>query len=208
MGSSSPALAALREDRVLAVVRARTVPDPRGLADALLSAGIRCIEITFTVEGALAALEAAAETEAIVGAGTVLTPAQARHAHAAGARFLVSPVADTAVLDAAAELGLPMFPGALSPTEVLAAHRAGAAAVKVFPARLGGPDHIRDLRAPFPDIDLLPSGGVDESNAAAFLEAGALAVSTGTSTIPPGLVEAADHAEIERLAGTLVRRIG
>jgi 2-dehydro-3-deoxyphosphogluconate aldolase/(4S)-4-hydroxy-2-oxoglutarate aldolase len=137
----------------------------------------------------------------------VLTPAQARDATEAGARFLVSPAADPSVLAAAAELGVPMFAGALTPTEVLAAHRAGAAAVKVFPARVGGPSYIRDLRAPFPFIDLLPSGGVDDANAAAFLQAGAMAVSTGTATVPPGLVEAGDHAAIQRLAGALVDRI-
>jgi 2-dehydro-3-deoxyphosphogluconate aldolase/(4S)-4-hydroxy-2-oxoglutarate aldolase len=197
----------LREDRVVAVIRAKAVPRARDLVEALLAAGIRCVEFTLTIDDALTAIEAAARTEAIVGAGTVLSDEQARGAESAGARFLVSPVSDEQVLKAAAARGLPLIAGALSPSEILAAHRAGAAAVKVFPARLGGPDYIRDLKAPLPFVELVPSGGINERNATAFLEAGALAVSSGTSTVPASLVESADHSAIERRARALVRAI-
>jgi 2-dehydro-3-deoxyphosphogluconate aldolase/(4S)-4-hydroxy-2-oxoglutarate aldolase len=197
----------LREDRVLAVIRAKAVPRPRDLVEALLAAGIRCVEFTLTIDDGLAAIEAAAQTDAIVGAGTVLSAEQARDAASAGASFLVSPVSDEQVLEVAGACGLPFLAGALTPSEILAAHRAGAAAVKIFPARLGGPDFIRDLRAPLPHVEFLPSGGVNESNAAAFLEAGAFAVSSGTSTVPASLVENSDHSAIERRARVLVSAI-
>lgn len=115
-----------------------------------------------------------------VGAGTVLTIDAARRAVDAGAAFLVAPHVDPEVVAWTAGRGIPMFPGAATPTEVLAAWRAGAAGVKVFPASVVGPAFVRELRGPLPDIPLLPTGGVTVDNAAAYIEAGAAAVGIGS----------------------------
>jgi 2-dehydro-3-deoxyphosphogluconate aldolase / (4S)-4-hydroxy-2-oxoglutarate aldolase len=197
-------LAAIRSDRVVAVVRAERVADPALLAQTLAAAGIRAIEFTFTIPSVLEAIEAAAETEAVVGAGTVLTESQARDAIAAGARFVVSPACVPGLAEPCRTAGVPLFLGALSPTEVYRAVTAGATAVKLFPAALGGPEYLRHLRGPFPNIDFLPSGGIDEQNASAFLDAGALAVYAGSSLAPPELVAAGEHSEIARRARSFV----
>jgi 2-dehydro-3-deoxyphosphogluconate aldolase / (4S)-4-hydroxy-2-oxoglutarate aldolase len=193
-------VSAIRSDRVVAVVRGRRVADPAGLAATLADAGIRAVEFTFTIPGVLAAIEAATESDGIVGAGTVRDERQAREAVAAGAQFLVSPACVPEVAEVAREAGVPAFLGALTPTEVDAAVKAGTTAVKLFPAGLGGARYLRDLRGPFPDVDFVPSGGVTEDNAREFLDAGAIAVYAGSGLAPPELVEAGDHAEIDRRA--------
>jgi 2-dehydro-3-deoxyphosphogluconate aldolase/(4S)-4-hydroxy-2-oxoglutarate aldolase len=198
------ALAAIRSDRVVAVVRAERVANPALLAETLAAAGIRAIEFTFTIPAVLESIEAASQTEAVVGAGTVLTETQARDAIAAGARFVVSPACVPDLAEPCRTAGVPLVLGALSPTEIHAAVDAGATAVKLFPAALGGPEYLRHVRAPFPNIDFLPSGGIDEQNAAAFLDAGALAVYAGSSLAPPELVAAGEYSEIARRARSFV----
>jgi 2-dehydro-3-deoxyphosphogluconate aldolase / (4S)-4-hydroxy-2-oxoglutarate aldolase len=195
-------LDAIRSDRCVAVIRARRVADPVGLASTLARAGIRAVELTFTIPGVLAAIETAtaADSGAIIGAGTVRDERQARAAVAAGAQFLVSPACVAEVGSVAREAGLPVFLGALTPTEVDAAVKSGTTAVKLFPAGVGGPRYLKDLRGPFPEVDFIPSGGVNEQNARDFLAAGALAVYAGSSLAPPELVEAGDHEEIGRRA--------
>jgi 2-dehydro-3-deoxyphosphogluconate aldolase/(4S)-4-hydroxy-2-oxoglutarate aldolase len=198
----------LAEDRVVAVVRADHVPDGGALASSFVRAGVRCVEITLTVANALAVIERLArESDCVVGAGTVTTEADAAAALAAGARFLVSPVAAPEVLRTGLDAGVPVLAGALTPTEILHVADLGAAAVKVFPARVGGPQYLADLRGPFPQIRLVPSGGVDATNAAAYLGAGAFAVSTGSSVAPPELVTAGRWDEIERRARSFVATI-
>jgi 2-dehydro-3-deoxyphosphogluconate aldolase/(4S)-4-hydroxy-2-oxoglutarate aldolase len=196
---------AIREDRVVAVVRATRVADPAGLAKTLAEAGIRCVEFTFTIADVLETIEAAASSGALVGAGTVLDAGQARRAIEAGARFVVSPTLEPALVEAAR--GIPVFLGAFTPTEVMAAHRAGATAVKLFPARLGGPSYLRDLRGPFPGISFVPSGGIDQSNALGFLEAGAVAVYAGSSLVPAEAVATGDHDEIARGARAFLKAL-
>lgn len=189
-------LAVIGADRALCVVRAALVPDPARLAAALAAAGIRAVEFTFTTPGAPAVIEAAAAAgDAVIGAGTVLTAAQARDAIAAGARFLVTPGLRPEVARIGREAGVAVVMGALTPTEVAAAMEC-ADAVKIFPARLGGPAYLRDLRGPFPQVRLIPSGGVGVGNARAFLDAGAVAVAAGTDVVPPDLVERGEHAAI------------
>jgi 2-dehydro-3-deoxyphosphogluconate aldolase / (4S)-4-hydroxy-2-oxoglutarate aldolase len=189
-------LECLREDRVIAVVRAPRVADPAGLATALAGNGVRCVEFTFTLADVLAAIRASADRDAVVGAGTVLDPDQAYDAIDAGARFVVAPAVRVDVAAACHELGVPVVLGAFTPTEVRSALEAGAAAVKLFPARIGGPGYVRDLLGPFPDLALVPSGGVGPENMAAYLEAGALAVSLGTSLAPPDAVESGDLDQV------------
>jgi 2-dehydro-3-deoxyphosphogluconate aldolase/(4S)-4-hydroxy-2-oxoglutarate aldolase len=170
---------------VLAIARrldAATVP---GIADALREGGIRALELTLNEPEsvALAAIEAAvryaSRSDVVVGAGTVLSIEAAQRALDAGAVFLVSPHLDVELVTWAAQLGIPVLPGVATPTEALAGWRAGAAAVKAFPASTLGPSFIRELHGPFPDLLVLPTGGVTVDSAPDFIRAGAIAVGMG-----------------------------
>lgn len=183
---------ALTKDRALAIVRAPRIDDPVALTEALVAGGIHVVELTFTTPGLTSLLttaaEAAGHTRAIVGAGTVRTEHQARRALEAGARFLVTPGLgpDAAAIVAAGHAaGAAVMLGAFTPSEVLTAVDLGTDIVKIFPARTGGPAHLTDLRGPLPDVPMVPSGGVNDDNAADFLRAGALAVTAGTSVVSP-----------------------
>ncbi|MBS2963787.1 bifunctional 4-hydroxy-2-oxoglutarate aldolase/2-dehydro-3-deoxy-phosphogluconate aldolase [Actinocrinis puniceicyclus] len=201
-------LEVLAGDRVLCIVRANQVADPAGLAATLAGAGIRLVEFTFTIPGVLDVIEAAAEVPgSVVGAGTVLTAGHARDAVAAGARFLLTPDVRPEVATAARACGVPLIMGALTPTELSRAVDLGAAAVKVFPARLGGPAYLRDLLGPFPDARLIATGGVNAANAGDFVEAGALAVGAGADIVPPTLVEQGEHTAIAERAEAFVRAL-
>ncbi len=202
----STALDVIRADRVLTVVRAPRIPDPRALADALAGAGIRCVELTFTTPDILDALRAADASEhAVVGAGTVLTGEQAVAAIEHGARFLVTPGVRAEVAREAARHDIPVVMGAFTPSEVLTALDLGAAAVKIFPARALGPGYLKDLRGPFPDAVFIPSGGVNAGNAADFLANGAAAVTAGTDVVAPTDVAAGRWSEIASRAASFVR---
>ncbi len=169
------AIERIREEKIVAVLR--HVLDVDAAVARLAAAGISLIEITLDSDGAF---EAIRRTPGAL-AGTVRTPEQVEAAVAAGAVAVVSPTFVPAVLERARDLGVPAIPGALTPTEVETAWRAGAAMVKLFPASLGGPRYVRDLLAPLADVPLIVTGGVDASNVRAFLDAGAMAV--GTSRI-------------------------
>ena len=182
-------VAALRTHRLVAVLR-RVSPQPAllELVDELAEAGVRVFEITLDApsgaEGLAAVRTHLAErgiTDAMVGAGTVLTGETVAAAREAGADFAVSPIRDVELVRMAVATGLPFIPGALTPTEIAAAWAAGATLVKLFPASAVGPALVRELRGPLPDVPLLPTGGVDATNAAAFLEAGAVAVGVGSA---------------------------
>jgi 2-dehydro-3-deoxyphosphogluconate aldolase / (4S)-4-hydroxy-2-oxoglutarate aldolase len=187
-----PIPAGIRDGGVVAVARNLTAETVRGVADGLLRGGVRALEITLNEpdERALDALRAAvrhADGAALeVGAGTVLTIDAAQRAIDAGATFLVSPHIDPSLVEWAVERGIPCFPGAFTPTEILAAWRAGAAAVKLFPASVAGPAFVREFRGPFPHIPLLPTGGVTAETAGDFIGAGAIAVGLGSWLIGDG----------------------
>lgn len=195
-------LDALAADRALVVVRASRLDDPVALARALALGGIRVVELTYTTPGLtdlVSRVAAEAGDEVVIGAGTVRTADQAKAAVDAGARFLVTPglAPDAAGIVAAAHAaGASVVLGALTPTEVMTAVDLGADAVKIFPARSVGPRYFADLRGPFPEVALIPSGGVDEDNAAEFLRNGALAVTAGTSVVKPADVDEARWDEI------------
>ena len=209
MTNMSHVMDVLAADRVVCIVRANQVADPGALAKTLADTGIRLVEFTFTIPGALDLIEAAAEAPgSIVGAGTVLTAAHARDAIAVGARFLVTPDLRPEVASVALAADVPVLMGALTPTELSRAFELGAAAVKVFPARIGGPAHVRDLLGPFPGARLVPTGGVNVGNARAFLDAGALAVGAGTDVVQPDLVAQGDHAAIGERARAFVQALG
>jgi len=178
------ALQDIRAARVVAVVRAESGDAAIAAARALVAGGVRAIEITFTVPNAAATIakianDAELSSTLLLGAGTVTTVEQARTAIAAGAQFLVSPVALAEVIGVAREHDIAMLPGALTPSEVFQAHQMGGDIIKIFPAARLGPEYLRDLRAPFPDIPLMPTGGVDAGNARQWLDAGAVALGAG-----------------------------
>lgn len=183
----------LRHDRALAVVRAPRIDDPAGLCRALAAGGIRTVEFTFTTPGVedVIAAAVAGEHDALVGAGTVTDARTAEVAIAAGARFLVTPGLSEGAAAVAREAGVPILLGALSPTEVMRAVELGAAAVKVFPASLVGPGYLRDLRGPLPGVPFVPSGGLDAGNAREWMDAGALAVTAGSSVVSAADIESA-----------------
>jgi 2-dehydro-3-deoxyphosphogluconate aldolase/(4S)-4-hydroxy-2-oxoglutarate aldolase len=154
------------------------------LVDDLHEAGVRAFEITFDAPVAAGDLRAVRDhlgVDVLVGAGTILTTGQLFAAHNAGADFAVAPVLDPAVLRIAVDHALPFIAGGFSPTELHAAWLAGATFVKLFPASVAGPALIRELHGPLPDIEVIPTGGVDVSNARAFLDAGAVAVGIGSA---------------------------
>ena len=169
------AIERIRAERLVAVLRRVANPDDQ--IARLHAAGIGVVELTLDSDDALEVIRRHPGSLA----GTVRTPRQVDAAVEAGAGAVVSPGFSPAVVERAAELGIPAIPGALTPTEVEAAWRAGAAMVKLFPASLGGPRYVRDLLAPLADVPLLVTGGVDASNARAFLEAGAVAVGVGSA---------------------------
>jgi 2-dehydro-3-deoxyphosphogluconate aldolase/(4S)-4-hydroxy-2-oxoglutarate aldolase len=182
----------LRADRVLTVVRAPQISDARDLCAALVAGGIHVVELTYTTPDLPRHLEraagTAAETGAVVGAGTVLTGDQATQAIDAGAQFLVTPGQGpeaAAIAEAARAADIPLVLGAFTPSEVMTALALGSVAVKIFPAHQLGPKYFKDLNGPFPGVPLIPSGGVNATNAADFLAAGALAVSAGTNVVSP-----------------------
>lgn len=207
MSHTDPALLdTLRADRAITVVRAPRIDDPTALCVALASGGIRAVEFTFTTPGverivaAAAAAAVAAEHGALVGAGTVTDEAKAEAAITAGARFIVTPGLHDGVAAVCREAGIPFLLGALTPTEVMRAVEAGAAAVKIFPATLVGPDYLKDLAGPFPGVEFVPSGGLRADNAAAWVQAGALAVTAGSSVVSAATIEAADWDAITERA--------
>jgi 2-dehydro-3-deoxyphosphogluconate aldolase / (4S)-4-hydroxy-2-oxoglutarate aldolase len=192
--------------RVLAIVRYRVASDLDSVLDAARAGGIELLEVTVDTPGALGAVERQAARGRPIGLGTVVLPTQVEEASRAGAAFVVSPGVIPEVLESARDHGLPTLVGALTPTEILTAVRLGAAAVKLFPAALGGPAYLRALRAPMPDIPFVPTGGIGPKEVAAYLEAGAACVGLGSSLVgssPPDSDEAL--AAIERRAEAAVR---
>ena len=190
-----PTISRLKAERIIPVVRHRKNDVAYLAADLLLQNGVKILEITASIEdfdGLIVRLKRSNKA-LIVGAGTVLDRTQATAALDAGADFLVSPCWVEEVAELASERQCPYLPGAMTPGEVLHHHQAGAAMVKVFPAdAAGGPGFIKALRAVYPAIDLMPTGGIQPQNAAAYLEAGATCVGIGGNLMPANALEAGD----------------
>ena len=176
-------LSAIIEIGVVPVVRTSSAESAIKAIQAIYRGGIRAAEITMTVPGAIHALEKIADEfgdSIVLGAGTVLDAATARSCMLAGAQFFVTPALKLETIETARRYSKPVFPGALTPTEVLTAWEAGADAVKIFPASsVGGAKYIKALKGPFPQIEMIPTGGVNLDTAADFLKAGACAVAVG-----------------------------
>ena len=165
----------------LGIIRVQTAQDLVQIAKALHAGGLSCLEITMTTPGALRAIEEARGElpEVLMGAGTVLDAATARQAILAGAQFLVTPTVALDVIETAHRYGVPVIPGAMTPTEILTCWEAGADMVKVFPASVLGPGYLQALRGPLPQIPLVPTGGITADNAGEFIRAGAALVCAG-----------------------------
>jgi 2-dehydro-3-deoxyphosphogluconate aldolase / (4S)-4-hydroxy-2-oxoglutarate aldolase len=196
---------------IVPVVRAPSPQLAIRAAEAVLAGGISIFEITMTVPDAAGVIRALRDRfgdRALVGAGTVLSAADARHCIEAGARFVVSPGLDLATIEATHAAGLPIMPGALTPTEVITAWKAGAEMVKIFPASaMGGPKYLRALRGPLPQVKLLPTGGVNESTAGEYIAAGAAALGVGSELVDMAALKAGDDAAITARARALVAAV-
>lgn len=202
------------DEPIMAIVRFRTPSALEDVFDAIRRGGIGLVEVTADTPGALEAVRAAAASGEPVGAGTIGSVEDARAFAEAGAAFLVSAGVRADVVRVAVELGIPAVPGALSPTEIATALDAGADAVKLFPARLGGPDYLRALRGPFPGVAFVPTGGIRPEDVASWLDAGAACVGLGGTLVgqapPPtdrelaSLVERVRHAA-DRARAALAR---
>jgi 2-dehydro-3-deoxyphosphogluconate aldolase/(4S)-4-hydroxy-2-oxoglutarate aldolase len=171
---------------VVPVIRAQSADEAASAIGAIQKGGVSVLEITMTVPGAVELIREVARraTDALVGAGTVLDPATARACIEAGARFVVSPALNLATIEACREADVAVLPGALTPTEVVTAWNAGADLVKVFPANaLGGPSYIKSLKAPLPQVRLVPTGGVNLQTAKDFIKAGAAALGVGADLV-------------------------
>lgn len=195
--------ARIRECGIIPSVRLSSAADARFAAETVSEAGIPIVEITMTVPGALDVIRDLTRSmpDLIVGAGTILDSETLRHCMGAGARFVTSPGLDLQLVEFARKEGILAIPGALTPTEITAASQAGADLIKVFPcAQLGGAGYIHALRAPFPHVALVASGGVTQQTAAEFILAGAVAIGVGTELIPRMAVQQRDHRWIGELA--------
>jgi 2-dehydro-3-deoxyphosphogluconate aldolase / (4S)-4-hydroxy-2-oxoglutarate aldolase len=176
----------LQQLGVVAVIRMKDADKLRGVIDAIAEGGVRAIEVTMTVPGAVGLIEQLAATlpsDIILGAGTVTDAGTARAVIDAGARFVVGPVYRPDVMTACHERDVAVCPGCFTPTEILDAHERGADIVKVFPATALGPQFIKDVRAPLPQVRLMPTGGVSLDNAGDWIRAGAVAVGVGSALV-------------------------
>ena len=193
-------LAQLRQTGVVAVLRAENPADLVAVAKALNAGGVNFIEITMTTPGAIGVIqEATAELKGqnvFIGAGTVLDAPTARAAILAGATFVVGPAFDLETVRLCNSYGVAVMPGALTPTEVFQAWKAGADVVKIFPGDIGGPDYLKTLKEPLPQVELMPTKGVDFNTASAYLKAGAIAVGTGSTLVSKTLIAARDFTRI------------
>lgn len=203
-----PLLSLLAEAGVIATLRAPSPAAAHAAVSALLRGGVRAIEITYTTPHAgavIADLAARYGEEILLGAGTLTTPDQVREASDAGAAFLVSPGYDADVVEAVLATRRLSMIGGFTPTEVMRLARIGVDVVKLFPGSLGGPGLLRALRGPFPDLDYIPTGGVSDTNLAAWLEAGALAVGAGSELIPRDALARGDLEQITEQARRFMR---
>jgi len=196
--------------RLIGIIRLKRYHHPVEIARALVEGGIKALEFTLSGEGALESITAARqalERDIHVGAGTVLSPEDVAKACDAGAEFVVTPSFDPQVVVACERADLPIVCGAFTPTEMMNALLAGADLIKLFPARLGGPQYVRDLLAPYPNLRLVPTGGVSADNAADYLKAGAVAVAIGGKLVSQEDVDDERYFEITRRATACVQAV-
>lgn len=182
---------------IVAVVRADSADGLTRIVEAIMEGGVRCIEVTMTTPGALECLASASKSLAgadiSLGVGSVLDGATARMAILAGAQYVASPITSAEIIEMAHRYGKPCMPGAYTPTEIYNAWLLGGDIIKVFPASCGGLDYIKAVRAPLPQIPLIPTGGVDLDNLADFVKAGVSLIGAGGNLVSKKLIEAKDY---------------
>ena len=196
--SKTDILDRIRAEKVVALIRADNPASLLNCAQALAAGGLNAIELTMTTPGAIALLgEVSRELPGVMlGLGTVLDPETAREGVAAGARFIVTPGVRPEVIKACHQMGVPILSGAFTPTEVAAASDLGADVIKIFPAEFFGPAYIKSLRAVFPSLNFLPTGGVTARTLGDFLRAGAFATAAGSALVDPAALKARDWPAI------------
>jgi 2-dehydro-3-deoxyphosphogluconate aldolase/(4S)-4-hydroxy-2-oxoglutarate aldolase len=195
---------------IVAVIRMKEADKLRAVVDAIAQGGIRALEVTMTVPGAvelIRSLAPALPPGVILGAGTVLDAGTATRVIDAGAQFVVSPIFRVPVIEACGAANIPVMPGCFSPTEILEAWEAGADIVKVFPATALGPSYLKDIRGPLPQVKLMPTGGVTLDNAGDWIRAGAVAVGVGTALLDGKAIAAADYATLRANAARIVASV-
>ena len=200
-------VARIKAEGAVAVIRTDSIERALGAAQAVVAGGFRVIEITYSFAGAtdaIAKLAEANESDLLIGAGTILNRQQANQAVGAGARFLVSPCVLPEVIDAAHELQVAVIPGAFTPTEIYTAYSLGADIVKIFPAVRFGPEYLRAVRGPLPQIPIMPTSGVDASNVAEWFSAGAVAVGAVSSVLDPALIQNGEWNELANRARAFI----
>ena len=197
-------IASILDIGLVAIVRTDAPESALEAAKAIYRGGVRAIEVTMTVPGALKVLETLADEfgdKVVLGAGTVLDPETARSCMLAGAEFFVTPSLNTRTIEMCRRYSKAIMPGALTPTEVVTAWEAGADMVKIFPiGNVGGPSYLKALKGPLPQIHMIPTGGVNLSNAADFLEAGASAIAAGSDLVTKKALAEGDFDFIEKTA--------
>jgi 2-dehydro-3-deoxyphosphogluconate aldolase / (4S)-4-hydroxy-2-oxoglutarate aldolase len=192
-------LAELRKIGLVPVLRASSVKEALALAGAVAAGGVTVMEVTMTVPGAIEVMRCLAQDrpDILVGAGTVLDPETARMCILEGAKFVVSPALNLKTIEMCHRYSIAVLPGALTPTEVVTAWQAGADVIKVFPANaLGGAKYLKSLKAPLPQVELIPTGGVSLATAKEFLEAGAFALGVGADLVDPKAIAAGEPEKI------------
>ena len=194
----------IEEIGVIPVVRASSAEEAVAVAEAIGEGGISVLEITMTVPGAVSVIAELSKRfgdQMLVGAGTVLDPETAGKCIGAGAQFVVSPALNPRTIELCNQAGVVVFPGSLTPTEVVLAWEAGADAVKVFPcSAVGGPKYLRALKAPLPQIKLVPTGGVSLTTAGDFIAAGAWALGVGADLVNTEAIKSGDRDSVIKAA--------
>jgi 2-dehydro-3-deoxyphosphogluconate aldolase/(4S)-4-hydroxy-2-oxoglutarate aldolase len=189
---------------IIPVVRASSADEASSVVEAIKARGVSVIEITMTVPRAMSVIEKVAEhhgDEILLGAGTVLDPETARAVISAGAEFIVTPSLRTTTIEVCKRYGKVVIPGALTPTEVVAAWEAGADFIKIFPCdNVGGPRYIKALKGPFPQIDFIPTGGVNLNTAADFILAGSAALAVGSELVDKTALATKDFSKVRENA--------
>jgi 2-dehydro-3-deoxyphosphogluconate aldolase/(4S)-4-hydroxy-2-oxoglutarate aldolase len=201
----------IHEVGVVPVVRAASAEEAIQVVEALRLGGLAILEITMTVPGAVKVIEEIANRygdEVVVGAGTVLDPETARSCILAGATFIVSPSLNIPTIELCRSSSVPVFPGALTPTEVVTAWQAGADAVKVFPCgAVGGAKYLTSLKAPLPQIEMIPTGGVSLATAASFIAAGAFALGVGADLVDLKAIRSGEPEKVAQAARAYIAAV-
>ncbi|MFN2202387.1 MAG: bifunctional 4-hydroxy-2-oxoglutarate aldolase/2-dehydro-3-deoxy-phosphogluconate aldolase [Caldilineaceae bacterium] len=200
----------IRETGVIAIMRAQSSEQLIAAADAIKAGGVKVIEVTMTTPGALGVIEQAKQrygADVLFGAGSVLDPETARAAILSGADFIVAPTLSLPMVALCNRYAVPVVPGIYTPTEALTAIEAGADMVKLFPASFGGPELVKAIRAPLPQLEIVPVGGVDLNTAADFIRAGSVALGVGSSLVNNKLLAEGNLDELTRRAEAFIAEV-